>query len=474
MLNGIKILIVCCFTLSLVSCDLAASSYTPQSVDLSKSRFVVYSYSDSKNIPEYSFYINGISLKNSSGQWIELSLKPYELNTEKLRSGQVLLGEFFVDPNVYNGLRLNIANVRDSGGNPVEIHGGGILDFKYNIGSTPSSTHLINLNWNFTRDSFAGGVFKPEVNLRSEELSASELLLFVSNSGSNYVTVIDGYKGIAIGAVTVGLGPKGIALNTEGSRLYVLNSKDSTVSVVDPNNLMVLQTIDVGSGFNPTDMVFASQREGSMEGKLYITNNGSRDVTVLSVEPDALLGNVEVGLGPGDIEIDRIRKEVYVVNEDSNELSVISTLTDKEVSRIPVCDGPVSVSSGDSQILHVFCPEVGHIDKVDLKDMIVVEKLILDASMSKGLHVDDFSGFYATDISSGEVLILDSFGTVISEVYIGESPYDMAYDNVLSNLYVANDGGYVTVLSLVTIAVENIITVGSKPYGIVSYRQRGR
>lgn len=475
MLNGIKILIVCCFTLSLVSCNIASISNPSQNVDLTKSRFLVYSYSDSTSIPDYSFYINKISFKKISGDWVDIALIPFKLNTLKLLNNQEHIGEFFIDPSVYSGFRITINNVEDAGGNSLSVYGGGTLDFDYEVTSTPTSTHLINLNWDFTIDTFSGGVFKPLVSIRPDELSASELLLFVSNSGSNYITVLDGYKGLAIGAVTVGMEPKGIVLNTEGSRLYVLNSQDATVSVVDPDNLTVLSTISVSSGTDPVDMVFAPEREGSPEGKLYITNNGSRNITVARVEPNALLGNIEVGLGPKDIEIDRVRREVYVVNKGSNELSVIDILNDKEVARIPVCDDPESVVSGGGGDVYVYCPSVGIVDKVTLASMSVVDKRILDVSMSKGLHVEGYFGFYSTDRSLGKVYILDNLGAIISEVSVGVEPYDMTYDDNLSKLYVANYGGdTITVLNLISNIAEKTVTVGSRPYGIVSYRQRDR
>src|SRR6185295_15496054 len=66
--------------------------------------------------------------------------------------------------------------------------------------------------------------------------------LYAGNSDSDDVTVLDtnssstidvGTRAVVGAPIPVGLGPIGIAVTPDGTRAYVANSDDSTVSVVD-------------------------------------------------------------------------------------------------------------------------------------------------------------------------------------------------------------------------------------------------
>jgi YVTN family beta-propeller protein len=61
------------------------------------------------------------------------------------------------------------------------------------------------------------------------------------------VTVFDTESHTAIGSpISVGLGPQRIAISPDGSRAYVTNQADNTVSVIDTDAGVVVDTIAVG------------------------------------------------------------------------------------------------------------------------------------------------------------------------------------------------------------------------------------
>ena len=69
--------------------------------------------------------------------------------------------------------------------------------------------------------------------------------LYISNGTNNQVNVIAASSGQFITSIPVGMGPTGLALTPDSSRLAVVNSGDSTVSVIDPVQFKVLQTYNV-------------------------------------------------------------------------------------------------------------------------------------------------------------------------------------------------------------------------------------
>src|SRR6476469_2284843 len=92
--------------------------------------------------------------------------------------------------------------------------------------------------------------------------------IYVTNSGSNTISVIDGKTNKVVATIPVGASPHGVvALDSPVggfSTIYVTNSGSNTISVIDGKTNKVVATIPVGA--SPHDII------GSMLGKLYVTN----------------------------------------------------------------------------------------------------------------------------------------------------------------------------------------------------------
>ncbi|MFJ9469880.1 IPT/TIG domain-containing protein [Streptomyces caniferus] len=83
---------------------------------------------------------------------------------------------------------------------------------------------------------------------------------------------------LANALVPVGTGPIGVAITPDGSFVYVANSRSSTVSVIDTATNLVTATV---TGLNgPIDVAITP--DGNF---LYVTNNGSNNVSVLQIRP---------------------------------------------------------------------------------------------------------------------------------------------------------------------------------------------
>lgn len=74
--------------------------------------------------------------------------------------------------------------------------------------------------------------------------------------------------------IPVGSGPYGVAVSPVTGRIYVTNSDDGTVSVINGRNGTVTSTIDVGS--NPVAVAVSPQT-----GKIYVTNYDDGTVSVI-------------------------------------------------------------------------------------------------------------------------------------------------------------------------------------------------
>ena len=76
-------------------------------------------------------------------------------------------------------------------------------------------------------------------------------ILYAIHSGSDNLSVIDLDNNQAVSNIEVGSNPRGIAVTPDGVRLYVNNTLDGTITVVDTQSLLVTDTISITN--NPLD-----------------------------------------------------------------------------------------------------------------------------------------------------------------------------------------------------------------------------
>ena len=71
--------------------------------------------------------------------------------------------------------------------------------------------------------------------------------VYVANSGSNSISVIDTTSNTVINTVDVGEEPGHLAVNLAGTRVYVTNSASNSICVIDTSSNTVIDTINVGT-----------------------------------------------------------------------------------------------------------------------------------------------------------------------------------------------------------------------------------
>jgi uncharacterized protein (TIGR02145 family) len=118
---------------------------------------------------------------------------------------------------------------------------------------------------------------------------------YVTNSGSNSVSVIDMNTLSTISTISVGETPMKIDINPAGTRVYVTNFTSHTVSVIDITKTpaVVCKTINVG--INPYGVAISS------DGKyVYVANYTSENISVIDADPnsggfDHAVANINTG-----------------------------------------------------------------------------------------------------------------------------------------------------------------------------------
>ncbi len=100
--------------------------------------------------------------------------------------------------------------------------------------------------------------------------------MYVTNQGSNTVSVIDSSTNTVIKTIPVGSAPQGVAYNSNNNDMYVANSNSGGVSVIDSSTNTVIKTIPVGKG--PYNIAYNSNNND-----MYVANLNDNTVSVIAM-----------------------------------------------------------------------------------------------------------------------------------------------------------------------------------------------
>ena len=104
--------------------------------------------------------------------------------------------------------------------------------------------------------------------------------------------MIDTATNTVIATIPVGIGPRGVAVTPDGSKVYVTDSSRlGHVSVIDTATNTVIATIPVGIG--PRGVAVTPDGR-----KVYVANSGSNNVFVIDTASNLVLAVVSVGIQP--------------------------------------------------------------------------------------------------------------------------------------------------------------------------------
>jgi YVTN family beta-propeller protein len=152
--------------------------------------------------------------------------------------------------------------------------------------------------------------------------------------------IIDTSSNIFVGKVQESSNPGayGIAISPDGSEIYVTNRGTNSVSVINSNSDTVTTTVPVGN--DPHGV--AVSPDGA---KVYVANYGSNTVSVIDTADNSVISDLNVGPGPFGVGITPDGTKVYVVNRgtDSRQaktVSVIDTSTNTVIETITVGTNP--------------------------------------------------------------------------------------------------------------------------------------
>ena len=265
-------------------------------------------------------------------------------------------------------------------------------------------------------------------------------LLYVTESGSSSLSVVDTTSGAVKSEIPVSQGAAGVALDMANGYLYVSNPAGNHTSVIDPSTERVIANIRVGT--NPVGLTVDPTND-----YIYVANAGSNNVSVINGTTNKVVDTLGVGNGPDAVTVDMTHNKVYVAN--SNCPNIMSCGT-----------GTVSVINGTSD---------------------TVTGSVVVGLNPDGLTVDQANGrVYVTNmgelsggnwLSSNVSIFDDANDSPVGSIPVGKLPRDLALDGATGSLFVTEgDSNNVVVINTTTDSVDTSLPMGpygTQPMGIV-------
>jgi len=130
--------------------------------------------------------------------------------------------------------------------------------------------------------------------------------IYVTNSDDDNVSVIDGVTDSVIDVIMVGDHPYGVDVNTETNMVYVTNWWENFVSVIDGSTNSVIDTVWV------KDNWFEGICVNPEINHIYATNRMDDYVSVIDGETNLVIATIGVGYRPVDIATNSQNNMIYV------------------------------------------------------------------------------------------------------------------------------------------------------------------
>jgi YVTN family beta-propeller protein len=293
---------------------------------------------------------------------------------------------------------------------------------------------------------------------------------YITNGGSNTVTVLDVVNVRVDRELAVGQNPVAVAVSPTRTEVYVVNSGGAggqgSVSVINAENNTVVATIQVRR--QPASI------EIDPKGELaYVANSGSNTISVLDLKARREIAQIGIGEEPAAARLSPDGKTLVVANRHGNSVSLVDPAARPPAPAVRAvfegCPGANdAVILPDSSKAFVSCSAghqvmaiaLAHADARPASPGQTTSGPALPDRLEALLDVGQAPQRLALKPDGGETFVLNSLSDSVSEVYnntdevgdtymIGDKPMGGLVSGDNSLLYVANfNSQYVTVYSI--------------------------
>ncbi|MEW5922506.1 MAG: beta-propeller fold lactonase family protein [Candidatus Zixiibacteriota bacterium] len=297
----------------------------------------------------------------------DLPIRHTSFNIPAGSGGQIFLSQGTIPSGDYSSLIFGFSKVKIMlGGNVVEPSGiSEDVTVTINAHINRETAQVIFLKWSpeIQYDENEQMTFVPRFRLMQNDIPPSGGLIFVANEGSDNLTVIDRFSYRVVDAVKTGSAPRGMVYSRLNRQLYVANSGDNSIVVIDLNTHQTLRTVLLRHGDEPGRMTLSPD-----EQQLYIVNHGSNTLSVFDTQSFQETDRVTLGVAPAAMAVDRISGNVYISNLNSENISIYQPIEQSSTTTLSVGGSPSEIAIDDrDKVLYLAFGRQRKISSIDMR-----------------------------------------------------------------------------------------------------------
>ncbi|MES2431670.1 MAG: YncE family protein [Bacteroidota bacterium] len=127
------------------------------------------------------------------------------------------------------------------------------------------------------------------------------------------VLVYDANTFVLKNTINVGMDPAEVTFSADGTKAYVCNGGDNSVTIINPSTKAIITTVSVGA--NPVGAWPSSI------GKMFVDNEDGLSISVLDVATDAVVSTIHLGYKPGYAAYNSTTGELWVSNSTDGKVA---------------------------------------------------------------------------------------------------------------------------------------------------------
>lgn len=336
------------------------------------------------------------------------------------------------------------------------------LHHENSLNKNPNLVKAVNSkNGNLALEQSSIGSIIKTINVGSNPwdiaLDTNNGFLFVSNSGTNTISVINTTTNSVTTTIQVDTGssnPMGIAFDPQNGYIYVANSGTCHVSVIDGTTLQVLTEINVCSGSvnSPWGLIYDPNNND-----LYVTYNGGYLPEIIDGSTNTVSGSITInvpscsgGSETWQSAYDSITKDIYLHQFCENYVIAVNAKTNVVDQIINAQDlvgyGTVYDSINNNIYTTSNSGLIGIINTTSYSVTNYINAQNYGFGTGGGtFDPDNNLSYYSSN--NGIAVVNDSTNTIIGNITGTGTPIGILYDSFNYYVYVVEYGGEVDVIS---------------------------
>ncbi len=256
---------------------------------------------------------------------------------------------------------------------------------------------------------------------------------YVADSASGRVYVIDGQSDVVEDSFDVGTRPRAMCWNRVDDKLYTANYLDNSVSVIDLAQGSVVATITTGG--RPQALCW-----NPAANKVYAACYQTNEVSIIDGAGDSLLTNLAVGFGPCALVADPATNLVFAAIQNSDSVTLIHGESNQVLGSVGVDAGPSALAWSVSSE-KAYCANQTANNVNVIWNYTVVGIIEAGRSPMALLWAPSIDMVYATSNGSGEVHIISGpTNEKLGSLAVGRQPMAMCWNPTDTKVYVVNEG----------------------------------